>query len=188
MSIISVKGDSKIVRGHVLDVSVKPLLSALRQYDKQLYVKWNPKKRSGRGLWELRRKPEFKSVREGRFLDTPFRGRVFFPGDIHELDTTTISVPKYHENHVENHVKDFDHLTYDMVEWVSNHDLFKYGYRGKDALNEADYRGAKFDEKIDEAADDERQYELKQMRTQINGFREYVLSGGNPYRLLDYWK
>ncbi len=185
---ISVQREANIIQGHVLDVAKAPLVTALRHYDKQLYVTWNAKKREGRGIWELRRKPELKSLREGRFLDTPRRGRQFFPGDIYDMGEYTITVPKYHENHVENHVKDFEYLSYEMVEWVAKHDLFEYGFRGKNAMHEAEYREAKFEEKIDEDADDERQYMLRQYKTQIRDFREYVLAGGDPYRLLDYWK
>lgn len=185
---ISVRNESKTIHGHVLDVAHAPLLATLRRYDPQLYFKWNPKKRAGRGIWELRRKPEFKSVREGRYVDTPYRGRVFFPGDIFDMpDGSTWVMPKYHENHVENHVKDFEYLTYDMVDWVAKHDIWGYGYKGKLAMHEAEYKEGQYLTKIEDEAEAERKYMIKQHRTQFNDFREYVLSGGNPYRLIDYW-
>lgn len=184
---ISVKGESTVIQGHVLDVARPALLAALRRYDPQLYLKWSyNKKRPGKGYWELRRKPELKSVREGRFLDTP-NGRIFYPGDIYDMGDYTIIAPKYHETK-EDCVKTFDTLGYHILDWVAKQDLWKYGFKGKDFVKESEYMAAKFEEKIDEDSDAERQYMLKDMRTQIRDFREYVLSGGNPYRLLDFWK
>lgn len=190
MTSLKVNHESRLVQGHVLDVAKKPLLEALRRYDVQLYVKWNPKKLQGHGCWELRRKPEMKTVREGRFLDTPYRGRVFFPGDIHDLGDFTIVEPKYHETSFENHVKDFTHLSYGMVGWIAAHDLWtmdQCGFKGKNFTKEAEYREAKYEEKIDEDADADKQYMIKQHRTQFNDFRSYINTGGNPYRLMDYW-
>jgi hypothetical protein len=184
---VSVARESNIVQGHVLDVARAPLLAALRRYDPQLYLKWAPKKRGGCGLWELRRKPEFKSLREGRVVEAPIKGKVCIPGDVFDMGDHTICVPKYHENHAENHVKDFEYLTYEMLEWLSQHDLWGHGFRGKNAMKEAEYREAKYEEKIDEEADAERQYMIKQHKTQFNDFREYLLAGGDPYRLMDYW-
>lgn len=183
---VKIDSASKIVRGHVLDVAQAPLLAALRRYDPQLYVKWNPKKNRGVGAWELRRKPEYMTVKESRYLDTP-RGRVLMAGDIYEFDGFTISVPKYHETNVENHVKDFDRLSYGMVEWLASHDLWKYGYKGKNTNSEAEYKEAKYLDKIDQDADDERQYMIKQHRTQFQDFAAYINAGGNPNRLLEYW-
>lgn len=177
---------SKLVTGHVLDVAQSGLVSTLRRYDPLLYVKWNPKKKGGRGVWELRRKPEQKSIRESRFLDTP-RGMVFHKGDIFEFDGFTIVEPKYHENSFENHVKDFDYLTYDMVTWLADHDLWKHGYKGKYVTAESDYREAKYLEKIDEDSDSERQYMIKQHRTQFQDFAAYINAGGNPAELIRHW-
>lgn len=185
---IEVARESTIITGNVLDVSRAPLLAALRRYDPQLYLKWNSKKRGGRGVWELRRKPEFKSVREGRFLDTPKRGRVFFPGDVYSFDEFTISVPKYHETEMENHVKDFDVLGYHILDFVAPHDTWKYGYRGKDTMREAEYNEAKYDEAIEDEMVKDLNYMIKQNRTQFADFRRYVSEGGNPYRIFDYWK
>lgn len=181
-----VEHESRLVPGHVLDVAAVPLVSALKRYDKQLYVKWSPKKRGGQGCWELRRQPEFKSVKVGRYVDSP-KGRVYIPGDVFEADDFTICVPKYNENQFENHVKDFDYLTYEMVEWVAKKDLWGYGFKGKYAAHEAEYKEGQYLTKIEEEADSERSYMIKQHKREFNDFREYLLSGGNPARLADYW-
>lgn len=184
---IEVNSVSKIVQGHVLDVARGPLVAALRRYDPLLYIKWNPKKRSGLGLWELRRRPEFKSAQRGRLLETPHRGKVFIPGDIFDLDEGTLIVPRYIENSFENHVKDFQRLDYGILNWVAKQDLWKFGYKGKNAMNEADYREGQYLTKIEDDAEAERAYMIKQHRTQFNDYRQYILSGGNPARLVDYW-
>lgn len=178
--------EGNLVQGHVMDVSLAPLEAALKRYDQQLYLHWNPKKLRGRGVWELRRKPEFKTIRESRVVESP-KGNVFIKGDIFDFGDHTIVYPKYHENHFENHVKDFYRLDYRILDWVKSKDLWDYGFRGKNTMKEAEYREAKYEEKIDEDADAERQYMIKQHRTQFNDFREYILAGGDPARLMDYW-
>jgi len=183
---VQIKHESKLVQGHVLDCARAPLLAALRRYDPLLYFKWNPKKRAGAGIWELRRKPEFKSVRQSRYLDTP-KGRVFVRGDVFEFEGMTISTPQYHETDLENHVKDFDRLTYGILAWVADHDLFQYGFKGKNVMSEAEYREAKYEEKIDDDSYAEKQYMIKQHKTEFQDFREYILAGGSPYDLMRYW-
>lgn len=183
---IEIKGESKIVKGHVLDAAHRPLLEALKGYDSLLYVKWNPKKRGGLGSWELRRRPEFKTVKMGEKIESP-RGWVYRPGDVYEFDGYTISVPKYHETSFENHVKDFDRLGYHMLDWLKKHDMWEYGFKGARTGAEADYREAKYEEKIDEDAYAEKQYMIKQHRTQFQDFAAYINAGGNPARLVDYW-
>lgn len=183
---LQIKGESKVITGHVLDVAKAPLDRALRRYDPLLYTKWNPNKNRGLGVWELRRRPEFKSVRESRYLDSP-KGRVLIPGDIMEFDDFTISIPKYHETNFENHVKDFQYLSYEIVTWLSGHDLWQYGYKGKNTTTEAEYREAKWLEKIDEDAHTERNYMIKQHRSEFRDYAEYINDGGNPARLVDFW-
>ncbi len=188
MPTFKVARETLLIQGHVLDVAREPLLAALRSYDPQLYVKWNPKKRGGQGMWELRRKPEYKTLRAGRYLDTHHKGRVYVPGDVFEMeDGTTLAVPKYHETSAENHVKDFEKLTYEMVTWVAKHDLWNYGFRGKNAMHESEYMENQYLNKVEDDAHAERQYMIKQHRTEFNEFREYVLSGGDPHRLMDFW-
>lgn len=183
-----VKNESRLIQGHVLDVARSPLLAALKSYDPQLYLKWNSKKREGMGCWELRRKPELKSALAGRVVVSPSRGEFKIPGDIFDMGDFTLSVPKYNENHVENHVKDFNVLSYEIVAWVAKHDLWGYGHKGSKAMHESEYREALYLNKIDEDSYAEKQYMIKQNRTQFNDFRQYILAGGDPTRLVDYLK
>lgn len=185
MENVKVARESNTIKGHVLDVAARPLLAALRRYDPQLYIRWAPKKRGGRGVWELRRKPEFKTIKEA--IPSDRYGIPDRPGDIHSLGSFSIVEPKYHETDVENHVKDFEVLGYHMVDWVAKHDGWNYGFRGKNLTSEADYNEAKYLEKIDAKSDEDRQYALKQYKSEIRWFKDYVLSGGDPALLMQYW-
>jgi hypothetical protein len=60
--VISVGPVGSVSIGHVLDCNKKAFEAALTAYDPLLYVKWNPKKMRGHGVWEIRRKPEFYSA------------------------------------------------------------------------------------------------------------------------------
>ncbi len=182
---IQIKNEHRVVSGHVSDVSKQPLERALRRYDEQLYLKWDTKC----GVWQLRRKPEMKFAYEGYSIDTP-RGLVGVPGDIFDCSDFglgTIVFPKYKETK-HDIVKEFSHLDYRILDWVAKQDLWKFGYKGKDFATDSAYLEAKYEEKIDEDSYAEKAYGLRQMKTQINDFRSYVLNGGDPYRLLDYWK
>lgn len=160
------------IRGHVLDVSVDPLEQALRDYDPQLYVKWNPKKLKGWGCWEVRRKPE---------------SMVVTSSDVHDLGDYSISTPRYKELDVVNHVMDVPYLNYLILKKIHRMDIWALSHRGKNFVKDAEYAEAKYDEKLDEKSAKELEYNLKQMKHEIRYFREYVLSGGNPYRLADHW-
>lgn len=169
----------------MLDCARAPLLATLKRYDPFLYLKWNPKKRGGKGVWELRRAPEVKSVAIS--VPSDRHSVKSIQGDIYDLGPYSIVVPKYHEYDIENHIKDFECLGYHILGWLDQHDTWKYGFRGKYLTKEADYNEAKYMERIDEQADADRQYMAKQHKTLINDFREFILAGGNPYRIVDHW-
>lgn len=162
------------IRGHVLDCAVAPLERALKSYDSQLYVHWNPRKLRGWGCWQVRWKPEAKTVREE---------------DIVVFNGNTYVCPQYHENNFNNHVIDVPFLNYDIINKIKKMDAWvHYGYKGKDLGREVDYIEAKYDEKVEDEMIKEREYNLKQMRSEIRWLKEYVASGGNPARIADYWK
>jgi hypothetical protein len=160
----------RIAKGNVLDCAVGPLERALRDYDPQLYFRWNAKKLKGWGCWELRRRPDNKKVVE----------TAVFEGN-------TIVRVEYKENNFENHVKDFAFLNYSALKWVQDHDAWKYGHKGRDFMKEAEYREAKFDEREEDRAVNELEYNLKQHKSEIRAYRDHIASGGNPYDLADHW-
>lgn len=158
------------ITGSIFDVALSPLLRQLRDYDPQLYVKWNAKKRGGIGCWEVRRKPDYKTVKE------TFR----FQGN-------TFHVFEYNENNFENHVMDVSNLDYRILPKIKRMDVWAKSYRGKNFVDDIEAAEKEFEEKEALKADDVRQYMIRDNRRQMNEFKEYVLSGGDPNRLADYW-
>lgn len=165
-----------VVRGNILDCAQKPFEEALRLYDPQLYVVWNGKKLRKHGCWEIRRKPEEKTVRVT---------------DVEVFEGNTIVFPKYHELNIVNHVLDLAYLNYNAIEKLKKMDMWTHketGHRGKNLTNVLEYNHAKWLEKIDEQSADELQYNLKQLKSEIRYFKDHVNSGGNPHDLGKYWK
>jgi len=161
------------IKGHVLDCAVGPLVERLRDYDPQLYVTWNPRKLRGWGLWEVRRRPDTKSIVETTQCDG---------FGIHRME--------YKELNMINHVLDVPFLNYLILEKLKKMDMWNQketGYKGKDLVKTLDYNEAKHDEKIDEESSRELEYNLKQYKSEIGWFKDYVASGQNPYRIADYW-
>lgn len=162
----------KIVKGHVLDVSRPSLERALRDYDAQLYLKWNPHKLQGMGLWEVRRKPETKTVGEN---------------DVVVYKGNTYVCPKYTELDIVNHVLDVPVLGYHILNRIKDMDTWSQSYRGKDFVSEMEYQEAKYAEREEDRAFDTLNYAIKQEKTAIRGFKDYLLGGGSPHRLAEYW-
>lgn len=170
-----VKPTGSIIKGHVFDCAVGPLQQALREHDAQLYVTWNSRKLHGWGCWEVRRKPELKTIRAS---------------DVVTFKGITIAEPKYHELNVVNHVMDVPFLNYSVVSRIKEMDTWnkeQFGHKGKNFGKEAEYLEAKYDEAIDEKSMKERDYNLKQLKSEIRDLKEYILSGGNPARIADFW-
>ncbi len=183
----------KLIKGHVLDCSVKPFERALKDYWAPLYVKWNPNKLRGHGCYEIRFKPEVKTVRKAQPEKRNKLGllvREAIPGDVYEFDGFTIAYPKYHENDLINHVMDVPFLNYSVLEKLKKMDMWEtegMGEKGKNFVKQAEYLEAKHDEQLEEKMTTELQYGLKQLKPEIKAFKEYVHRNGNPYRIADYW-
>lgn len=187
---ITMKPTGNTIIGHVLDCSQKPFLEALKLYDPLLYFKWNPKKCAGYGCWEIRRKPEEKTAKTSRSIETP-RGKVTTQGDVYEFDGYTITWPKYHEVNLTHHILDLAYLNYNAIEKLKKMDMWEQrdvGYKGKNLTSVLDYNEAKNLERIDEKAASEKAYGLKQIRKEIRYYKDLINSGGNPALLADYWK
>lgn len=181
-----------LCKGHVLDVSEKPFVQRLKDYDAQLYVKWNPKKLRGWGCWEIRRKPEEKTAKYSQrheLLPTGFM-KYGVQGDVYEFNGFTIVYPKYHELDLINHVLDVAFLNYSVIDKLKKMDMWNQknmGYKGKNFNKEAEYLEAKHLDKIEDEALKELDYGMKQHKAEIRDFKEYVASGNNPYKLADHW-
>ena len=164
-----------VVKGHVLDVNYKAFDRALKLYDPQLYLKWNPKKCRKYGCWEIRRKPDEKTLK---------------PADVYQFEGYTISWPKYHEMSMVNHVLDAAFLNYSILGKLKAMDMWTHketGYKGKDLTKTLDYKEAKYLDKIEDQSLAELKYNLKQIRSELGGYKDFIAHGGNPALLADYW-
>lgn len=159
----------KISKGGVLDCAQRPLDRALRDYDPQLYTQWNAKKNKGWGTWEIRRKPNTKRV-----VDiTEFQGVSYVTIDWAELD-------------IENHVLDLECLNYEALTKVKSMDTWNHNRQF--FVDQLESNERSYDEKIKAQAREDMLYRAKQYRTQINEFKQMVLSGVNPGRISEYWE
>lgn len=170
MSKIWVKPTGNIIKGHVLDVAVGPLVERLRDYDSQLYVRWNPRKLRGWGCWEIRRKPEELKVKDVAI----YGGNTYVKLDYVEINLV-------------HHILDVPFLNYSVLTKLKEMDRWVNDKRGADFSERAEYYEAKYYEKLEDKAEEDRAYAIKQHKSQIRDFKEYILSGGNPYRLADVW-
>lgn len=159
-----------IIRGHVLDCSKVPLERKLRELDSQLYVAWNPRKLKGYGVWEIRRRPEYKTVKDF----------AVYKGDCYTL-------VDYVENDIENHILDVPFLNYGVITKLQSMDTWSVSRNSEVFGREMESRAASAQQKIDERAKSERRYELKQQRSMIRDLMDYTLSGGDPADIAKYW-
>lgn len=157
-----------IIQGHVLDSNKKHLERALKDYDKQLYIRWNPKKVKGFGCWEVRRKPEFKTIVDY----CEFEGHTILDLDYVEVDAV-------------HHVLDAAFLNYQIVEKIKDMDTLASGHADWAAAYEHAETVRK--EEFEKKRLENRSYMLKQMRKDLNWFREYVLSGNDPGLIGQFW-
>jgi hypothetical protein len=163
----------KLVRGNVLDVSLKPFLRALQDYDKQLYVEWNPAKLRGWGCWEIRRLPTQKTA----VYQGTHKGMSFFK-------------LIYLESRLTHHVLDCAFLNYDVLNHLKKIDMVEVikasGYASLDELVEARTKEAKERRLADASAN--LQYAIKQNKSAMSEFYEMVRSGIHPAQVLNSMK
>lgn len=176
------KGLGRVVQGHVLDCNKQWIERALKQYDDQLYLKWNPYKTLdangkativppegeywqgfGAGCWELRRRPNSKTAVPKWEL-----------GDciLFDLD--------YVETDVENHIKDFPYLNYSILGWVKSNDCWAV----KDWVSDLEYReDESYNRELDRNQSDLK-YHIKHERRAMRDFQNELKSGKNPLQFL----
>lgn len=94
------------VKGHVLDVSKRVLEKMLKNYDSQLFLHWNPwKKTAQNGTWEVRRKPDIKLL--------TYCG---------EFEGQDMYAYEYKYNSFLDHVMDLPILRYDCLDKIKSMD------------------------------------------------------------------
>lgn len=157
-------GEGQIITGHVLDVNKKHLERAMKAYDDQLYFKWNPEKREGFGMWEVRRRPNTK-----------------VPVYCGQLEGKKYYKLEYQEHEQINHIMYVEFLNYNIITklksidtWVNPEWLEKLDQSAEDYIDKA-YKERK----------DFIRYSIKQDKKYAAGFREAVRSGYNPLWFLN---
>lgn len=165
-----------LVQGTIYDCKKSSLENAIKSYDPLLYIKWNPTKNYGMGCWELRRRPEKKSVKQSFAIE----GVTYHHLDYVELDLV-------------NHIFDLPILSYSVIERIKKADVWA----------KADYDGTNLQkvttllDKIEEkrlalqAAHKEKNmadtmYAMKQFDSQLEVYRQAILDGQNPADLVKY--
>lgn len=167
----------QIVKGNVLDVNKEPLERALKDFDHQLYLKWNPKKNNKEGCWELRRRPDAK-----------------VPHFVCVYEGNTYCTMEYHESGI-NHVKDFICLDYKILQWIKTHDTWSQFNYSKDSVDNTNgfirtmqlREDAKSIENLAKIRA-ETKYQLMQDRNAMKSYRNLVNSGTNPAEIARHWK
>lgn len=175
---IQLGATGRLIKGDVLDCNKTSLERAVRDYDAQLYFKWNPKKYHGYGCWELRRRPEKKTV-----------------SDVAEFDGHLIFKVDYVENDLENHVKDLGFLDYRVIDWLKTADTWKQvnyeasqAHRSAKWVKDLEDRESAHRDSLQAKVKSEALYGMRQNKTAIRQYKEAILSGTNPALLAKYWK
>jgi hypothetical protein len=155
-----IKNEGRVVRGSVFDCNKKTLERLLKNYDSQLYLKWNTEKRGGRGIWELRRLPDAKKpVYKGVWIDG-----------------NPISALEYVESDMIHHVFDLPSLSYRVLDRLYAADTF----RTKKWVDTFEYEEERSQIKLEADARNELAYNLRHHKKELDILREAARSGINP--------
>lgn len=168
---IQISKTGNLIVGHVLDVDKTHLERALRFYDSQLYLKWNPKKNEGNGLWELRRRPNEKTL----VVKTMFNG-------------SKIGILEYVESDLINHVLDIPFLNYDILNKLRQMDTWENFKGSRGYSNDMDYKRDKHDENAYLELERSQKYRARHDRKLYAEIRERFRSTSPGKRMLDTYK
>ncbi len=161
---ITVGPTGSLIRGDVLDCAPKAFQRTLQDYDKQLYLSWNPKKVKGWGCWEIRRAPTHKTaVYQGEYAGASYYR--LLPVEFNAV----------------HHVLDCAFLNYDAVNKLKRMDTFVGGKSFSQVLEE---REAAHREAVSARAKEELKYAIKQHKSAARDFYELVRSGVHPAQVL----
>lgn len=156
----------QLISGHVLDTNKPAIEQALKDYDGQLYVKWNPRKMRGWGCWEIRRRPIKKSIADYAI----YNNNAYIKVDYVELDLV-------------NHVLDLPYLNFLAVEKIQKMDAWK----SKDWAHQLERTEQEQVSAMEDKIREDRAYAAKQHKREINEFKELLRSGFNPNEIARYW-
>lgn len=161
---INNKDYGKIFIGSVYDSSKRKIEHALRKYDRQLYIKWNPKKKSGLGCWEVRRKPENLTKCYGA-----------------DYQGTHIYMLEYLETDIIHHVMDVDVLSYSLVDRIKASDT----WTNKNWVQDWEDSNERNIIRQEKANKQELMYEIKNIHKDAHKWlQEAAIAGINPMKYL----
>jgi hypothetical protein len=153
----------KVVKGHVLDVSVGPFVRALQDYDKQLYVTWNPNKLRGWGCWEIRRRPNTPcAVYQGSHEGMSFYKLMYVESDL------------------THHVLDAAFLNYDAIRRIKEMDT----WGNKNWIDSFEQREEEAREQVRRKANEELKYAIRHNKSLARDLREAARSGIHPAQVV----
>lgn len=152
-----------VVKGSIWDCSMKAFQRAIKAYDSKLYVKWNPKKNNGYGMWELWREPNDKTWVE-----------------VGELNGEKILAPIFITKSLVHHVLDMPFLTTNVVSRLREMDAWE----NKNFAKQLDEQVDAHEEKVRRQRDEERRAYIREERKYLKEFKELVQSGYNPFWFL----
>lgn len=145
----------KIVQGSVWDCNKNNLERALKRYDPRLYIKWNPSKREGHGVWEIRIKPTKKT-------------RVDHGGGYSSLE--------WIESDLIHHVLDVPVLHYGLLDKIYEMDAYRFQNYGAHLDEELD----KYEAKVEKTRWDNIRHQMKLDKKYWDQWKELVSQGYNP--------
>lgn len=157
------KPTGRLIVGNTLDCNKNYVERCLKFYDKQLYLKWNPKKRGGWGMWEVRRKPEFLT----HVFQGTFNGSKLYTAEYVEMD-------------IVNHVLDVEVLHENILGKIKSMD----SWGTSNYIDGLDYAAAKHKEQEQKKAREEMRYNAKQHKREWKEFAALVAQGVNPSHIL----
>lgn len=148
----------KLVQGSLFDCNKKRLERMLKDYDKQLYLKWNPKKNKGWGCWELRRRPNQKTL------------------ITHDCGDFVIHKVAYKENDLVHHVLDLEYLSYSVLDRLREMDAWE----NKRLIADGDYEAERRQDREYDKYVEDRRHAIRQDKKYWKEYLELVRSGYNP--------
>jgi hypothetical protein len=159
-----------VVKGTVLDVAPAAFEQRLKDYDPQLYVRWNPRKLKRHGCWEIRRRDTMKSI-----------------VDWAEFEGNCYTRLEYAENELVNHVLDCAFLNYDALRKLQEMDTWNKGYGVGSIVDQAERNLDHHRAQLAAKAKADMAYQLKQHKSEWRDLKDEIARGMDPSQIAAYW-
>lgn len=151
-----------IIQGSVLDIDKRYFERKLKEYEPRLYLKWNPKKNRGFGVWEIRIRPTKKTA----IYQCDYQGSKIFTLEYVESDYThhILDVPVLNMR-VFTRLREMDH------------------WENKTLADDLDYLSEKALIKAELEEDENRRRYIRENKKYFREMYEATRSGINPFSL-----